>query len=554
MQYFNEIVSVVKISKMTTSVKSRKSEDVAASTTFSMTPLSLAPSSLSHLEGILLNHNEDSVSSSTYSNHSNDENNHAENSLERMYQCYEEGKLCDVTLVVGANEIKTHRLVLNSFSLFFSGLFDDCWSDSKKDKIEIKELDEEALKCILQFAYTGELKLNLSNVLKVLAASNFLQLIQLNFVKESVGDYLKERVNKDNCATMLAIAEQFSVVQLKVFLIKYAARNFFQASQSEHFFKQPVELFLEILQSNVLVVDLGRDFLPRHMEQEDFILDVVLKYVTHQCDNNQQSDFTHQCDNNQQSDLLLAELIKHHIRVLCLSPSSLEKLHQFALDAGLGESLELIMEAQEGNASENEHVTLWRTEREGGISKEIFGKKVHGGRVNVGPIQSKFGSEFTGPDNPDLFIRGMIIWIRLWDNHSVIGGIKVFYSNGQSPMYGGNDEDKEVHEFHLDDDERIIKAKICSGWMVDSLTFFTNKGRKLGRYGGDGGAKKTEKPRGRYNFLSRLTGVVVKTQEKLAVINLRLVWRKFMVDRDLDTVHIESNGSSDFSDSSDNEQ
>ena len=521
---------MVKIFKMTT-------EDAAASTKFSMKPLSLAPSLLSHLEGMLLKHNEDSFSSRTYSNHSNDDNNHAENILERMYKCYEEGKLCDVTLVVGANEVKTHRLVLNSFSLFFNGLFDDCWSDSKKDEIEIEEFDEVALKCILQFAYTGELKLNLSNVLKVLAASNFLQLVQLNFVKASVGDYLKEKVNKHNCAAMLVIAEQFSVVQLKIFLVKYSARNFFQVSQSEDFLKLPVELFLEILQSNMLVVDLGRDFLPPHMEQENFILDIMLSYVTYRW------------DNNQQSDLLLARLL-NYIRVCCLSPSSLEKLHQFAL--GLDESLELIMEAREGNASESERVKLWKTEREGGISKEIFGKKVHGGRVNVGPIQSEFGMTHV-PNDPDLFIRGMKIWIRLWDNHQVIGGIQVFYSNGNSPMYGGGDEDNEVYKFYLDDDERIIKAKVWSGWMVDSLMFFTNKGKKLGRYGGDGGAKKTEKPRGRYSFLSRLTGVVVETQDKLAVINLRLVWRKFMVDRDPDTVCIESNGCLDFSDSSDNE-
>ena len=518
---------------MMTSVKS---EDVAASTKFSMMPLRLAPSLLSHLEGMLLEHNEDCFSSRTYWNHSNNENNHADNILERMYKCYEEGKLCDVTLVVGANEIKTHRLVLNSFSLFFNGLFDDCWSDSKKDKIEIEEFDEVALKCILQFAYTGELKLNTSNVLKVLAASNFLQLVQLNFVKESVGDYLKEKVNKDNCAAMLAIAEQFSVVQLKKFLVKYVARNFYQVSQSEDFLELPVELFLEILQSNVLVADLGRDFLPHHMEQEDFILDVALKYVSHQF------------DNKQQSDLLLAKLIKNHIRVLCLSPSSLEKLHQFASDACLDESLMLIKEAKEGNASENERVKFWKTKREGSISKEILGKKEHGGRVNVGPIQRKFGSEFRGHDNPDLYILGMKIWIRLWDNHPVIGGIKVFYSNGESPMYGGDDEDDEVYEFYLDDDERIIKAKIWSGWMVDSLMFFTNKGQKFGRYGGHGGSKKTEKPGGRYSFLSRLTGVVVETQEKLAVINLRLVWRKFMVDCDPDTVHIERNGSSDSSD------
>ncbi len=58
------------------------------------------------------------------------------------------------------------------------------------------------------------------------------------------------------------------------------------------------------------------------------------------------------------------------------------------------------------------------------------------------------------------------------------------YSDGSVNQHGQTDFD-EVNEFHLEDDERIIRVDINSGWMIDKLTFYTNKGRVYGPYGGE---------------------------------------------------------------------
>ncbi len=34
-----------------------------------------------------------------------------------------------------------------------------------------------------------------------------------------------------------------------------------------------------------------------------------------------------------------------------------------------------------------------------------------------------------------------------------------------------------MNEFHLEDEERIIRVDVASGWMIDKLTFYTNKVR-----------------------------------------------------------------------------
>ena len=458
--------------------------------------------------------------------------NPAENTLERMYKYYEDCKFCDVTLVAaGENEIKTHKLVLSSSSSYFSRLYDCEWQDSNLDRIEIEEFDEPTLRCMLDFVYTGKLQLNTSNVLRVLAACNFFQLFELEFIKHSIAKYLKEKVNENNCPALVVIAERFNAATLKELLVKYAARNFCRIVQEDDFLNLPVELLVEILQSNV-VVDHGRDFLPPAEEQEDFILDFLLKYISHQS------------ANDEQSDLLLSKLV-FCIHFHCLIPSSIEKLCKYARNCS--ESLGLIMQAKKElieSKYDSDLIKLWGTERAGIISNERC-CNLHAGTVNVGPIHRTFGDELFISEN--LYIQGMKLWIRSWDGHPVIGGLKVFYSNGESPMYGGDDDDSSDYEFHLDEDERIVKAEVRSGWMIDSLRFFTNRGRELGPYGGDGGNEYTEQPRGRYGFLSCVRGAVVTAYGKLGITELRLIWREYLLLHQYDSDEVDTSEHDDSS-------
>ena len=501
---------------------------------------SMEDSLLSQLDEVRLTFAQQAAAPKIYLNRSNDDKKSpAENMLERMYTYYEEGKFCDFTLVVGNMEIRTHRLVLSSCSLYFSSLFDSDWRDSNEDQHEIRGFDESTLRCVLEFVYTGSLMLNPGNVLRVLAAGDFFQLFELEFIKDSISDYIMKMVNESNCPAMLVIAEQYCAVTLKELLVKYAARNFSRVVLAEDFLKLPLELLVEILQCNMLVVDHGRDFLPLPAEQEKCILDFLLTYISHQS------------ENDEQSDILLRTLV-YCIRFHCLCPSSLETLCEYARNANCSESLNLIMQARreiESNDGSGHIDLLWGTTREASISTERY-CKLHAGRVNVGPVQTNFGDEL--PTNePCLFIQGMKIWIRLWDNRRVIGGLKVFYSIGESLIYGCDDEDIDVYEFHLEEDERVVKVTVMSGWMIDSLMFFTNKGRELGPYGGDGGSESTEQPRGEYGFLSYVKGAVVITQGKLGITKFKLMWIEYLLTHQHDPDEVVINEDHNSSCSSD---
>lgn len=128
------------------------------------------------------------------------------------------------------------------------------------------------------------------------------------------------------------------------------------------------------------------------------------------------------------------------------------------------------------------------------------------------------------PSGQYMFVTGMTIYVRRWDCRPVIGGLKVFYSNGQSALHGGSGYGYEEYEFHLAPGEVIESINARNGWLIDQLQFVTNRGNTFGPYGGPGGLPLTLKGSSRGAFLSYVKGTVDVTQKKTAVRKLRFVW------------------------------
>lgn len=431
--------------------------------------------------------------------------------LQGLWANYQEGRFCDVTLVVDGKEIKAHKIVLASFSLFFKGLFNSCWQEQEKGSVVIRDINEPTLRTILNFAYSGELEVSTSNVLNLLAAADFLQ---LDFVKKSCGVYLKWLVNHGNCLAMLLFADKFNAVELESHLVQYVSRYFYQISQLKDFLELPVEVLIRLLQSESLVVDKGQDFLPSVAEQERVVLETVLVYASHQA--------------KEGKPVLLVELLKN-VRLLLLSPSYLCDLHSNAGLSEYPEAKSLITQAIRSPPDSRAAVPeLWTKPRKRTKMSESH-CNTHA-RGYVMPEQKSFNDLGLVAESSNVHLKGMKIWIRRWDGRPVIGGLQAFYSNGESSLNGCQDATSEVEEFQLEDGERIVKAQVNSGWMVDHLEFQTNKGRILGPYGGPGGNSYTEEPKGLFGFLAYIKGAVVFTQEKLGITSLRLVWRQFQLD------------------------
>ncbi|KAA0719704.1 BTB domain-containing protein 7C Zinc finger and [Triplophysa tibetana] len=106
--------------------------------------------------------------------------NHSNDVLCCLNEQRRDGLLCDVILVVGDQEYRTHRSVLAACSQYFKKLFTVATGtgrDSNQHAIyELEFVAPESLTAILEFAYTSTLTVTASNVKEILGAAKLLEI------------------------------------------------------------------------------------------------------------------------------------------------------------------------------------------------------------------------------------------------------------------------------------------------------------------------------------------------------------------------------------------
>ena len=108
--------------------------------------------------------------------------------LEGLHQLRQQEELCDVVLRVDGSRIHAHRVVLSSCSPYFKAMFTGSLCEREKEEIEMKSVDEAALSSLVEFAYTGKIRITHANVQALLPAAN---LLQLRSVKRLCCDFLQ---------------------------------------------------------------------------------------------------------------------------------------------------------------------------------------------------------------------------------------------------------------------------------------------------------------------------------------------------------------------------
>jgi len=108
-------------------------------------------------------------------------------------------------------------------------------------------------------------------------------------------------------------------------------------------------------------------------------------------------------------------------------------------------------------------------------------------------------------------------------------GLEVTYSTGDVVQHGNvptaADGLREIHQFSLEDKERITGVKVRAGWMIDQLTFTTSHQRSIGPFGGHGGSEhKLAVPDQPSTYLAYLAGRVVDIEGDTCIRYLEFVF------------------------------
>ena len=170
--------------------------------------------------------------------------------------------------------LSAHKVVLSAATEYFNAMFLSGLSEQNSKEIVLNGIDAETFAILLDYMYTGELKLRSNNAASVLIASDMLN---LTYVVKKCICFLSQNLNVENCLTLWNLAERYSFHTLFFDIEKYVHENFQEVIQMEAFVNLQYCFVLSLVSSEGV-----------RIEGENQILQVVILWVQFDTDSRQE--------------------------------------------------------------------------------------------------------------------------------------------------------------------------------------------------------------------------------------------------------------------------
>lgn len=177
------------------------------------------------------------------------------------------GVLCDVNLIVDGEEFPAHKGVLAANSSFFLAMFTTEMLEKDKGRASLKSVSAGAMESLLEYMYTGQIQIHVENVFELLEASSFLFVEK---VRKACCQFLESIVDKENCFTILSLADAFSCNGLSQTVTQYINREFTELAKTETFLKLTKEDIVKFLSSDDIQI-----------EHEEQLLDITIDWINY---------------------------------------------------------------------------------------------------------------------------------------------------------------------------------------------------------------------------------------------------------------------------------
>ena len=145
--------------------------------------------------------------------------------------------------------IRAHRAVLASFSSYFEALLGVNWKEGNEDEIEILGLDETAVSVLIEFAYSGTIDINKDNVKSLLEVADYLE---VESVKKSCADLLKDDIGNKTCLSIWQLADVFALEKLREVAKQHTLRHFTDVCKEDEFLCLPCKFLTELIANEEL--------------------------------------------------------------------------------------------------------------------------------------------------------------------------------------------------------------------------------------------------------------------------------------------------------------
>ncbi|CAD6208067.1 GSCOCG00010341001-RA-CDS [Cotesia congregata] len=177
------------------------------------------------------------------------------------------GKLCDVTLKVEDQSFSAHRVVLAATIPYFHAMFLNNMVESKLSEITLQGFESMALEALINYAYSGRIVLNKTNVQSIMVGASFLQ---LQSVRDACADFLKSHLHPNNALGISLFADRLNCSSLVQESTKYIQQYFHQVSLSDEFLVLSVTDLKELISKDDLYV-----------MSESQVFEAVIRWIKH---------------------------------------------------------------------------------------------------------------------------------------------------------------------------------------------------------------------------------------------------------------------------------
>ena len=484
----------------------------------------------------------------------------AQNFMANVKAFFEESKqgsidfLSDFTVksAVDGVEHKAHKMILASQSKYFRGLFRN---DPTAPSVTL-DFETATISACLEGIYTGTTPLTFDNVQDTVIAADYLGIEDL--VKQAT-TFIISNMDESNCFDVLIFGyDQGNEVMASQAAAFVGSRLYDEPdANNQELYELPPNIFRKVLESDGLIIRGKKtEIIQTGLTRELKLLPIIEKYLSLH-PGNKFDDFLPCCrfDGFDVFGVGKYNLVKKTLEIVL--QTSLERTEKvMAVNRASQMSHEMddigiigVMSKEQGEEIVTFCENMSEVIRSNMIAYSQEEKVLKGGRSVKQRNSNRRIPQFTKPygqapnhafDRNSLhtydkhigIIKKMVVHTRLWDDRNCIKGLEITFAESDTVVrYGLEDgPGRTKQEFELADGEHISYVEGRSGWYLDQLTFVTNKNRKLGPVGGDGGDKfSTQGIRGQRNSkdvswnLGGIQACKVRSQDSDLIARLRFL-------------------------------
>ncbi|XP_078686113.1 kelch-like protein 40 [Branchiostoma floridae x Branchiostoma belcheri] len=205
------------------------------------------------------------------------------------------GELLDIVVDVEGREFPCHRAVLAS-TPYFKTMLSSNFAESSSRAIKLHEVDSTSFCKILEFMYTGKIRIGKDDVQNILQVAHMLQ---LDKIVQCCCGFIQDNLCLSNCLGVMRLADMYGFAALEKKARNMAVSNFLDVTQEEEFLSLPPQQLAYLLRDDHLKVT-----------SEDDVVNSLIKWLDH-------------APETQQTEILK---ILQEIRLSCVRVSVLQKL------------------------------------------------------------------------------------------------------------------------------------------------------------------------------------------------------------------------------------